>query len=615
MSLQYQQPAFLFDPVTGVAAYKNPVTGKEVTFVDPYNADIRGGTINQTPLSYINTKGFGTPTRKVIIDTDWWTDVDDVLAMRMAFEFERLGVWDILGVAISTTLAAGPRSLDMLALFDGRANLPIFIPTTSHVPGGTPPYQTNMLATTLPGGASSTLTSGSIGTLNVPGAVAGLTRLLQDATAPVEVISIGYPVNLYELLLAQPALVASKVSKVWMMAGQWPSGSENNFTRTAQSRTAGNYICANWPTPITFLGFEIGQNIRTGGSLAQLSASDPVAKALVDYTEPWGRQSWDPMMVLLAASGDVTKGGYTSVRGMAAVNASTGANSFTVQANGLHEYVVRSVGDNYYANTINDLVVPNSSRKSFKNADGTTFYAPTLPRSNIGQNFIPVLGATTDADNLLHFWCADDTSDIADSSLVDTVYDRVRGTNGRTMTSTSTLRPPMTTQGGLRAWNFSGAQALGTVGTAVPPEVTVYAKVRFAGGPGSAQSIVANEQDSSTFRSFHLKVANGISSQAVSINSFNATVDSANASQITTATWHVLAFRRSVSSLEALFNGASDGPTALSAPGNSVAVPIIIGAKRTDATSEPLTGYVRAVRIYAGVHTDAQIAAVSAEMT
>lgn len=573
-----------------------------------------------------STASGAVTSRNVIIETDWWTDVDDAVALREAIELERLGVWNILAISINTTLAAGAKAVDVLALFDGRPNMPIFIPKTSHVPSSTPSYQTNMTGTTLPSGSATTITT----TMAVPDAVAGITRILTDVAGKVEIISIGYLNNLQELHQAQPALVAAKISKLWVMGGDWPNGSENNFTRDAQSRASAAYVCANWPTPITFSGFGIGNLIITGASLAPLATTDPVGKAIADFVAAqggnaiFGRNSWDPMNVLLAASGSVKKGGYTSITGTASVDATTGNNTFTAGA-GSHEYVLRdpAVADNYYVQTINDLILPNAARKTFKYADGTTYLAPPLPRSDTGTyvKTIPVKNADVDVANLLQYWNAQDNSDQADAALIGTVFNRLRGplaSGSLQMTAAGSLRPAMATKGGLRCWQFSGAQVLTAPNVVMPDILTVYAKVWLDVTPTSNQTFVASSNATTTYtlRNFHLKTVAAAAAQAASFfNNATVTSDSASAAAISTGAWHVVAMRRSATLVQALIDGASaSGGTAKANSSDPASCSLNIGGVLATGGTEPLVGFIREVRIYGSTHTDAQVAAITAEM-
>ncbi|HPU66738.1 MAG TPA: hypothetical protein PLK57_01615 [Clostridiales bacterium] len=57
-------------------------------------------------------------------------------------------------------------------------------------------------------------------------------------------------------------------------------------------------MCDKWPTEITYLGFEVGEKVITGGSLLD---GDILKDVLTAYGHPSGRSSWDPCWFCLPA--------------------------------------------------------------------------------------------------------------------------------------------------------------------------------------------------------------------------------------------------------------------------------------------------------------------------
>lgn len=191
-------------------------------------------------------------------------------------------------------------------------------------------------------------------------------RLLAASPEKVTLMEIGFPQVLANLLKSQPddfshldglTLVREKVEQLWIMAGKWDEqgGMEHNFVNNDRSRQGGSYICANWPTPITFLGYEIGVSVISGGKNV-LPAGDPLLQAMTDHNSENGRNSWDPMLVLLAAHNDPEKAGYRAVYGYASCDAATGANFFREDPGGPHRYVIKTREDSYYSKEINQYL-------------------------------------------------------------------------------------------------------------------------------------------------------------------------------------------------------------------------------------------------------------------
>jgi hypothetical protein len=86
------------------------------------------------------------------------------------------------------------------------------------------------------------------------------------------------------------------------MGGQYPSGHEWNFYCDG---AAASFAVANWPTPIVFTGYEIGDPIRSGFTLSSKTpVSNPVRKAYeIVLGVGGGRSSWDLTAALYACKG------------------------------------------------------------------------------------------------------------------------------------------------------------------------------------------------------------------------------------------------------------------------------------------------------------------------
>ena len=147
------------------------------------------------------------------------------------------------------------------------------------------------------------------------------------------------------------------------MAGKWDKDGEkeNNFCRNERSRVAGKKFCELCPVEVTFLGWEVGLDVLTGGELAE---DDLLHQILVAHGSGKGRCSWDPMLTLMALVGDEEKAGYDTVCGKATLDGETGANYFEVGENGPHKYVIKKHENDYYKNMINNII--KKSRRTSK---------------------------------------------------------------------------------------------------------------------------------------------------------------------------------------------------------------------------------------------------------
>ena len=292
--------------------------------------------------------------RKLILGTDWWTDCDDAVALRLLSNADKKGEIKLIGIGINATMEYSVSSLKGFLRAEGLGNIPVGIDLEATDYGGNPKYQ-KRLAETLGEGLTNA---------DAEDAVRLYRRLLSNTEGKVEILEIGFLQVVSALLLSTGddiseksglELVREKVAKFWVMAGKWDGDGEkeNNFCRNERSRGAAKIFCELCPVPVTFLGWEIGYGVITGGSLPE---TDHLKVALNDHGSNNGRHSWDPMTALMAIIGDEKKAGYDTVRGYASVDETDGANHFKEDANGTHAYVTMRLPKEYYANEINSFI-------------------------------------------------------------------------------------------------------------------------------------------------------------------------------------------------------------------------------------------------------------------
>ena len=291
----------------------------------------------------------------VILGTDFWTDCDDAVAIRLLARMEKKGYVRLIGVGINACMEASAPAVDAFLQNEGYENLPLGIDLEAGDFTGKPHIQYPLAA--LPGKHRSNE--------ECENAVKLYRRLLAASDERVDIIEIGFPQILSGLIrsegdeispLSGLELVKEKVGKTWVMAGKWDDleqGREHNFENNQRSRTAGKILCDEWPTEITFLGWEVGNTVITGGTLKK---DDLLYSVIADHGSPNGRSSWDPMMVYIACLGDEEKAGFDTVCGKAALEEETGINHFDKLEDGPHKFVVKKYDDNYYKDIINKII-------------------------------------------------------------------------------------------------------------------------------------------------------------------------------------------------------------------------------------------------------------------
>ena len=286
--------------------------------------------------------------RKFILDTDWWTDCDDAVAIRLLCNAHLKHEIELLGINVNACMKWSIPALDVFTR-DCGVNIPLGLDHQAVDFAGKPSYQKHLAEVKKPLRFNG----------DVPESIDFYLQLLKDAEDfSVEILSIGFT-QVLAALVRDPAgkeLASQKVTHLWIMAGKWDEeqGLEYNFYKNAMTRRSGAELCENWQTPITFLGWEVGNSVLTGGSLPD---GDLLKQVMADHGSLSGRSSWDPMLSLLAVIGDPEAAGYRCVYGKAAVDPESGSNSFAADPDGTHRYVVKKYDDSYYAEAINSRLV------------------------------------------------------------------------------------------------------------------------------------------------------------------------------------------------------------------------------------------------------------------
>lgn len=292
--------------------------------------------------------------KNIILGTDWWTDCDDAVALRMLCRAVDRGEIRLLGIAINACMEHSAASVDGFLTLEGMSGIPLGIDLDATDFGGRPAYQARLApyATKYKSNA------------DAEDVVRLYRRLLASATEPVEIVEIGYLQGFTAFMRSTGddispksglELLSEKVSKMWVMAGKWDADGEreNNFCRNDRSRLAGEEFCRLCPVPVTFLGWEVGFDVISGSRLAE---DDHLHLALCDHGSGGGRCSWDPMTVHMALIGDEKAAGYRTVRGKATVDAVTGSNHFAPSEDGLHTYVIKARDNAYYRDAIDEMI-------------------------------------------------------------------------------------------------------------------------------------------------------------------------------------------------------------------------------------------------------------------
>ena len=291
----------------------------------------------------------------LIFDTDMGNDVDDALALAVLHALQSRGEVQLLAVTITKDNRYAAPYVDLVNTFYGRGDIPIGV-----VRKGKTPESSNMIRVPVerknPDGSyvyPRRLQDGS----QAPDAVTVLRRALstqQDGT--VVIVQVGFSTNLAALLSADPQLVARKVRLLSVMAGHFPIGAPEFNVKT--DIPAARKVFDEWPTPVVFSGFEIGQALLFPAARIEQDFSwvrdHPVADAYRNYMRmPYDRPTWDLTAALYAVRPDRN---YFSLSppGLVTVD-EAGQTHFARDPAGKHRYLILEEGQK--ARTLETLIL------------------------------------------------------------------------------------------------------------------------------------------------------------------------------------------------------------------------------------------------------------------
>ncbi|MCW3819049.1 nucleoside hydrolase [Micromonospora sp. DR5-3] len=305
---------------------------------------------------------------KLIFDTDFGGDVDDAGVAGMLNAMQDNGEVEVLAMMASNPTRHAAPGLDAINTYYGHGNIPIgsLKPVYDHVPS--PPTPGAVITSNNVSGYAELLGRGwknNIGdSSRVPDAVDLYRKILaKQDDASVTIVAVGGQINLGGLLASGPdqhspltgaELVSHKVNKLVVMGARFPSGREWNIMLDP---TAAATVAKDWPTPIVYSGFEIGDTILTGSRLfTETHPNNPVLNAYEDYVG-WGnnRSSWDLTAAYVAVRGtdELFK---LSEPGQVKITAD-GSNTFQADPSGTRHYLLTAAPDETIAKAIEDLMV------------------------------------------------------------------------------------------------------------------------------------------------------------------------------------------------------------------------------------------------------------------
>ncbi len=300
-------------------------------------------------LSLIMSIGCGTQTQ-IIFDTDFGGDADDLGALAMLNHFQNKGEMELLAVMCWNTEKYAVSGIDAVNTFYGNPDIPIGlregeIQTTAW-------NHSKVLADSLPH---------DISYKNAPESTDLYRKILADADdQSVTIVTVGPLMNIKKLIDSQAddhsnlggrELIQSKVREFVIMGGQFPEGERREWNFDGNMPGVTQYVLEQLPVPITFLGYEIGVDLKTGEVFNELPEDSPLYLGFFHFSKycPWlnhqfegaiyDNSTYDQTAVLYAVRGGVGKY-WTRVENGVCVPDAEGRNTWKSVSSSNQSYLV-----------------------------------------------------------------------------------------------------------------------------------------------------------------------------------------------------------------------------------------------------------------------------------
>ncbi|MDA3815816.1 MAG: nucleoside hydrolase [Prolixibacteraceae bacterium] len=242
-----------------------------------------------TILLYISS----TAQVKIIFDTDFGGDADDLGALAMLHGFVENGDCNLLGIMIWNTEKYVVPAVDAVNRFYKHPNIPIGI--RSGQPSRTDFNHTKIIADNLPNQLSYN---------DVPEVVSLYRKILsENDDSSIVLVTVGPLSNIKDLIqsegddyspLTGKALLHQKVKEMVVMGGQYPEG-ENEWNFNGNMPGVSSFVFDQIELPVVFSGYELGLKIKTGSVFNQIPKNHPLYLGFHYFSEhaPWMKENYD----------------------------------------------------------------------------------------------------------------------------------------------------------------------------------------------------------------------------------------------------------------------------------------------------------------------------------
>ncbi len=297
-------------------------------------------------LLLLSINSFGQ--KKIIFDTDFGGDADDLGALAMLHTFIDTGECELLAIMCWSTEIYAVPAMDAVNRFYNHPDIPM----------GTRKDSTQIvnwnyskpIADKFPHQRTHN---------NVPDAIVLYRQILaKSSDKEVTIITVGPLKNIQNLINSEPdsisnltgkELISQKVKEFVIMGGKYPSGEwEWNFEGAMPGVT--KFVIPNIPVPITFSGFEVGLPIKTGEIFNAINPNTPLYVGFLHFSNnaPWMKKyytgkiidnaSFDQTAVLYAVKNGIGEY-WDKLTDSACIPDEKGGNVWVKTKNSNHSYL------------------------------------------------------------------------------------------------------------------------------------------------------------------------------------------------------------------------------------------------------------------------------------
>ena len=303
---------------------------------------------------------------KIILDTDFGGDVDDLGALAMIHHFVDKNECELLGVVSWTLEQYSVNAIDAVNNYYGHSDVPV------GVRQGDSHYcdwcYNKVISDIFPHQKTKESAWEAINLYR---------KLLAEAEDnSVTIVTIGPLKNLENLLnsdrdeysnMKGRQLVQQKVKEFVIMGGQFPEGTfEWNFNGDMVGVTKN--VIEQIDVPITFIGYEVGEPIKTGLVFNSIDRNSPLFIGWLHFSNhaPWmtnirtgsiiDNSTFDQTAILYAVRGGIGKF-WNRVEGGKCIPDEAGGNKWVKDASSNHSYLKLIMDEEEIAGVIEDLML------------------------------------------------------------------------------------------------------------------------------------------------------------------------------------------------------------------------------------------------------------------